>query len=135
MTDDTSLPNWVFNLYDERLGIPRMLAEGIQARIFAGEHVMLSVVRLEPNAVGKMHSHPEEQWGVLLEGECVRLQGGEEISMKAGDFWHTPGNVPHAIRAGATGALILDIFSPPRPEYKQAGTGFGKAEVHSEKSK
>jgi quercetin dioxygenase-like cupin family protein len=134
MTNDTSLPNWVFNLYDERLGIPRTLAEGIQARIFVGEQAMLSVVRLEPNSVGKMHSHPEEQWGVLLEGECIRLQGDEEIQMKAGDFWHTPGNVPHAIRVGATGALILDIFSPPRPEYKQAGAGFGEAHVHSEKS-
>jgi quercetin dioxygenase-like cupin family protein len=44
--------------------------------------------------------------------------------MKAGDFWHTPGGVAHGIRTGASGATVLDIFSPPREEYKQAGKGF-----------
>ena len=86
---------------------------------------MLSVVKFEPNAVGRVHSHPEEQWGVLLEGECVRIQDKEEVPMKAGDFWHTPGGVPHGIRVGNEGALVLDIFSPPRPEYKKPGEGFG----------
>ncbi|OQX65044.1 MAG: cupin [Anaerolinea sp. 4484_236] len=123
------MKEWVFNLHDPSMGIPRRLAEGIQARVFAGEQAMLSVVRFEPNSVGKMHSHPEEQWGVLLEGECARLQGDEEIEVKAGDFWHTPGGVPHAIRVGEKGALVLDIFSPPRPEYKQAGAGFGEAKA------
>ena len=27
--------------------------------------------------------------------------------------------------AAANGARVLDIFSPPRPEYKKAGSGFG----------
>ncbi len=30
-----------------------------------------------------------------------------------GDFWRTPGNVPHTMRAGADGCRVLDIFSPP----------------------
>jgi len=55
MIDDSLLPSWVFNLHDESLGIPRTLASGIQARVFAGQHVMLSVVRFEPNSVGTMH--------------------------------------------------------------------------------
>ncbi|WP_426422253.1 hypothetical protein [Bradyrhizobium genosp. A] len=25
----------------------------------------------------------------------------------------------------SVGARVLDIFSPPRPEYKKAGSGFG----------
>jgi len=45
--------------------------------------------------------------------------------VKKGDFWRTPGNVPHTMRAGPGGARVLDIFSPPRPEYKKAGSGFG----------
>lgn len=86
---------------------------------------MLSVVRIEPDSTGEIHSHPEEQWGILLEGECIRIQGGEEILMKAGDFWHTPGGVPHAIRTESVGAFVLDIFSPPRQGYTSAGEGFG----------
>ena len=55
----------------------------------------------------------------------MRVQGDEEITVKKGDFWRTPGNVPHTMRAGPEGARVLDIFSPPRPEYKKPGSGFG----------
>ena len=95
---------------------------------------MLSLVKLEPHSVGTLHSHPEEQWGILLEGECTRLQGDEAVQMKAGDFWHTPGGVSHAIQTSTMGALVLDIFSPPRQEYTRTGGGFGQAQVSSNKT-
>ncbi len=114
-----------FNLHDASQGIPRTLAEGLKTRVFPGDSAMLSVVRAEPNSQGKLHSHPEEQWGVLLEGSGFRMQEGREIEVRAGDFWRTPGNVVHGFRAGPEGALILDIFSPPREEYRKAGSGFG----------
>jgi quercetin dioxygenase-like cupin family protein len=108
-------------------GLYRELAPGLTTRIFAGEHAMLSVVTIAPNAEGTMHHHPEEQWGVLLEGTAVRFQGGEEIAVSKGDFWRTPGNVPHTMRAGADGCRVLDIFAPPRAEYKKPGSGFGNS--------
>lgn len=113
------------NLDNPDDGLFRELAPGLTTRIFAGEQAMLSVVTIAPNAEGTMHHHPEEQWGVLLAGSAVRFQGGEEIPVKVGDFWRTPGGVPHTMRAGPDGARVLDIFSPPRPEYKKAGSGFG----------
>jgi quercetin dioxygenase-like cupin family protein len=88
---------------------------------------MLSIVSIAPNGEGTLHHHPEEQWGVLLEGSAIRVQGGEEIPVTKGDFWRTPGNVPHTMRAGPEGARVLDIFSPPRAEYKKPGKGFGTA--------
>ena len=118
---------WSFSIGDETQGIFRKLTEGITTRIFSGENVLLSVVKLEPNSSGTVHSHPEEQWGVLLEGECVRIQGGEEVTMKAGDFWSTPGGVTHGIRTAEVGATVLDIFSPPREEYKKQGEGFSSS--------
>lgn len=125
MSAETKRVDWAFNLNDAAQGIPRTLAEGITTRIFPGQQVMLSVVRIAPHSTGSIHSHPEEQWGVLLEGECVRIQYGEEVQMKAGDFWCSPGGVEHGIRTGDKGATVLDIFSPPREEYKKAGSGFG----------
>ncbi|MEM8860849.1 MAG: cupin domain-containing protein [Chloroflexota bacterium] len=122
----TKLPDWVFNLNDESQGIARQLTEGLSARIFVGDNVMVSIVRIEPNSAGNVHNHPEEQWGFLLEGECIRMQGDEEFEATAGDFWQTPGNVMHGIRTGDKGAVVLDIFSPPREEYKKAGQGFGQ---------
>jgi len=114
-----------FNLSDPAQGIARQLAEGINTRIFPGDQAMLSVVTLEPNARGTVHSHPEEQWGVMLEGEALRIQDGEEFPVKTGDFWRTPGGVPHSVIAGPSGARILDVFSPPREIYKSTGSGFG----------
>jgi quercetin dioxygenase-like cupin family protein len=124
-----SKADWLFQLNGDPRGIARELAKGVNTNIFPGENVMLSVVRVDPHSVGSIHSHPEEQWGVLLEGRCTRIQGGEEVEAVAGEFWHTPGGVEHGVRTGAQGAVILDIFSPPREEYKRAGKGFGKAEV------
>ncbi|MDH3671380.1 MAG: cupin domain-containing protein [Gammaproteobacteria bacterium] len=121
----TNTPAWVFNLSDEAQGIHRKLGDGITTRIFVGDNAMLSVVRVAPHSIGKVHSHPQEQWGILLEGECVRIQGGEEVAMKAGDFWRTPGDVAHGIRTGDVGATVLDVFSPPREEYRRSGEGFG----------
>ena len=113
------------NLDDAKDGLFRELGPGVTTRIFAGEQAMLSVVSIEPNATGTLHHHPEEQWGVLLEGSAIRVQGGEEIPVEKGDFWRTPGGVPHTMRAGPDGARVLDVFSPPRPEYKKPGKGFG----------
>lgn len=113
------------NLADITQGIARELAPGVTTRIFPGEHAMLSVVTIAPNGAGTLHAHPEEQWGVLLEGSAVRIQGGEEIAVAKGDFWRTPGGVPHTMRAGAEGCQVLDIFSPPREAYRVAGSGFG----------
>ena len=118
-----------FNLSDPDQGIPRQLAEGISTRVFPGEQAMLSLVTIEPNAEGRLHSHPEEQWGIMLEGEGVRVQDGVEVAVEKGDFWRTPGGVPHSFRAGPSGATVLDVFAPPREEYRQAGSGFATAEA------
>lgn len=113
------------NIYDLDSGIKRVLGDGISTRIFCGDQSMLSIVTIEPNAKGQIHSHPQEQWGFLIEGSGIRIQGGEEVVIKKGDFWQTPGGIDHGIIGGPEGAKILDIFSPPRDEYKKSGSGFG----------
>ena len=113
------------NINDLDSGIKRVLGDGISTRIFCGDQSMLSIVTIEPNAKGQIHSHPQEQWGFLIEGSGIRIQGGEEVVIKKGDFWQTPGGIDHGIIGGPDGAKVLDIFSPPRDEYKKSGSGFG----------
>ena len=60
--------------------------------------------------------------GLILEGSGVRIEDGHEYPVTVGDFWRTPGGVSHAFRAGLDGAKVLDIFSPPREEYRTAGS-------------
>jgi quercetin dioxygenase-like cupin family protein len=123
---------WYYKSKEE--GLTRKLRDGITAHIFSGERIMISLAEVAPHTVSTAHSHPEEQWGCLLEGECIRIQNGEEVSMKKGDLWRTPPNTPHSVRTGESAALIMDIFSPPRQAYTKPGEGFA-ATVHSESSK
>jgi quercetin dioxygenase-like cupin family protein len=87
---------------------------------------MLSFVKVEPGAKGTLHHHPEEQWGYVLSGGGKRFQGDEVWEFGPGDFWRTPGGVPHTVEGGPEGALILDVFAPPREAYRKAGSGFAQ---------
>lgn len=114
-----------FNTTSLQGGIDRDLAEGIKTSIFSGDQAMLSIVRFEPGSVGAIHDHPEEQWGICLSGNGIRIQQGERVPVKAGDFWLTPGGVSHGMQAGESGMTVIDVFAPPRGSYKTAGSGFG----------
>jgi quercetin dioxygenase-like cupin family protein len=83
-----------------------------------GERLMLSLVELQPHAVVAMHSHPHEQMGLLLEGELEFTIGGQTQRVLPGQMWRIPGGVPHGCVAGDKPARALDVFSPPREDYK-----------------
>ncbi|MFV2031623.1 MAG: cupin domain-containing protein, partial [Gammaproteobacteria bacterium] len=86
-----------FNINNSEGGIARKLAPGITTTVFPGDQAMISVVRLEPEARGVLHRHPEEQWGYCVSGSGIRFQGDDAIAVSAGDFWRTPGDLPHTI--------------------------------------
>ncbi|MEL7542754.1 MAG: cupin domain-containing protein [Pseudomonadota bacterium] len=113
-----------FKLDDMTQGIARTLCDGVTTRVFPGDQAMVSIVRVAPNAEGNLHHHPEEQWGMVIDGSGTRLQGDAAIPVAHGDFWRTPGGVPHTVRAGPEGLVVLDIFAPPRDAYRKPGSGF-----------
>ena len=71
---------YFYNIKDQEKGILRELGDGIKTRIFPGEQAMVSIVNVDPNAKGKVHSHPEEQWSYLIKGSATRIQNGEKQS-------------------------------------------------------
>lgn len=117
-------PDNFFRLDDGDGGIPRQLAPGISATVYTGDHAMISVVRFEPGRKGTLHHHPQEQWGVCLNGSGTRFQGDLAVPVSKGDFWRTPGDTSHTMASGPEGLVVLDIFAPPRREYESAGSGF-----------
>ena len=72
-----------------------------------------------PNAAGSIHSHPWEQWGLMLEGSGVRHP------VVKGDLRRTPGAVVCELLAGADGGRLLDVCAPPRDACRPAGSGLG----------
>lgn len=96
----------------------KQLFEGVKAQVAWGDRLMLSLVTLEGGSTVPMHSHPHEQAGIVLEGEFDFTIGQATRRVKAGDTYIIPGGVQHGCAACAGRALVLDIFSPVREEYK-----------------
>lgn len=111
MNETTYFPN-----LDERTQI--QLIDGILARTFWGEQMLMAVVDLEPNAYLPRHDHVHEQVGVVIEGELTLTIGDETRTVKPGEIYIIPGGTEHEARTGDQPAKVMDVFSPVREEYK-----------------
>lgn len=90
---------------------------GVDISTLAGQHAMLSIVKFKPKAVVQPHSHPHEQFGVLLEGELTFIIGEETRTLRAGELWRIPGGVVHSAIAGDSPVTAIDVFQPVREDY------------------
>jgi len=104
--------------YDSSEVKRKEIAPGVNIRTMWGEKVMMSVVEIEPHGVVPNHSHPHEQAGIMMQGEFDMTIGGETRRLKQGDAYVIPGGVEHSVVGTEGWSLALDIFSPPREEYK-----------------
>lgn len=93
---------------------------GIRMSVMAGGKMMANWVRIEPGAAVPTHAHEHEQIGLVLEGEIIMTIGDETRALVPGHAYTIPGNLPHAAVAGPQGCLVIDIFSPPREDYRAA---------------
>lgn len=99
-------------------GARHQLFPGVDARVVWGTGLMLSLVELKPHAVVEEHEHPHEQMGMLLEGRAEFTIGGETRVLGPGDMYQMPGGVRHKVIALDVPVRALDVFNPPREEYK-----------------
>lgn len=97
---------------------PVEMMAGVWRRTLAtGERLMISHITLDKDATVPMHSHPHEQVGYVIQGR-MRMTIGEQIyEFEPGDSYLIPGGVEHDATA-LTDCVALDIFSPPREEYR-----------------
>ena len=95
------------------------VAPGLVIRTFWGERLMVSVIESGPHAKPPPHSHPDhEQAGIVVQGEYDMRLGDETRRLKPGDAYVIPPGVEHQLIGADGWALALDVFSPPREEYK-----------------
>ena len=96
----------------------KQIFDGVTIRTVHGEKLMMSFVQLAPHSIVAEHSHPHEQMGMVLEGTFELTIDGEARILKKGDAYLIPSYVKHSAKAFDKAALALDIFSPPREDYK-----------------
>ena len=94
-----------------------MLPGVVRRTLTEGERMMLIEVTLAQGAVVPPHTHPHEQIGYLASGRLLFEVGDERRELAAGDSWLVPPNVPHQVTA-LEPSVAIDIFSPPREEYR-----------------
>jgi len=91
--------------------------DGVVARSVDGERVAFAIVELDPAAVVPVHSHDNEQLGLVLGGRVSFTVGDETRELEAGGTWRIPPNVPHEVHAGPDGAVVVDVFAPARADW------------------
>ena len=93
---------------------PLRIWNDVVAREVHGQQTTLAVVELEPGAVVPEHHHVSEQLGMVIKGSVSFRVADEERELGPGATWNIPSDVPHEVRAGPEGAVVIDVFSPTR---------------------
>ncbi len=97
---------------------PVEMHPGIIRRTLAyGEREMLAETTLTKGTKVPEHKHPHEQITYVLSGKLELVIGGEPVTLTPGDSVLVPGDVLHSGIAHED-TVILDVFSPPREDYK-----------------
>lgn len=107
-----------FRTYDPSTAV-EMLPGVSRIMLTVGQGAM--AVRIDAKKGGSvpMHTHPHEQIGFLISGRATLQIGDEARELAPGDGYSIPGGVPHGVTEVAEDSVFLDIFSPPREEYRQ----------------
>jgi quercetin dioxygenase-like cupin family protein len=98
---------------------PHVVWDGVVARAVDGERSTLTVIELAPNTVVPEHAHDNEQAGVLVSGSLAFRIADEERELAVGATWCVPPNVPHAVRTGPEGAVVVEVFVPGRTDWSR----------------
>jgi quercetin dioxygenase-like cupin family protein len=94
---------------------------GLAMQSVTGGKLMANWVTIEPHQVVPRHQHPHEQLGVMLEGATELTIGDETRLLRPGDAYAIPPDLPHSATTGAEGCVVLDVFTPPREDYRSNG--------------
>jgi quercetin dioxygenase-like cupin family protein len=78
--------------------------------------LMLVKVSFQKGGVGAIHHHYHSQITHIESGVFSVTIGDETQTLKAGDSYYIPPNVPHGATALEAGILI-DVFSPMREDF------------------
>ena len=94
-----------------------VLVEGSNSHLVRGSNAMLSFLTMKAGSVFELHSHPEEQVMVVLEGFCDEVIEDKIYRVGPGDALRLPPNVRHGAFIREVDCRVIDVFSPARADY------------------
>ena len=88
----------------------------ITRQMWNGEHTTVARIVLKKGAVVPRHTHPSEQFSLILEGALeFEFPDGKQL-VRTGEMIYIPPHVPHQAVA-LEDTLDLDIFGPRREDW------------------
>lgn len=96
-----------------------MKDRGLKRRIVVdGEKMMVVEVEFEPNAAASRHNHPHEQVTHVLRGQLRFVIEDTETVLNVGERIYVAPMLWHSATATDGGCLVMDVFSPPREDFR-----------------
>lgn len=96
----------------------RRTSFGVNFDLLAEGHAsMMTLMHYTVASVIPFHSHPNEQIGYILSGKVRVITRETKIELGAGDSYAIPASIEHSIEI-IENAKELQVFSPPRPEFR-----------------
>jgi len=96
---------------------PREIAPGYLGRYLHSEQLTQGRIDITAGAVIREHSHPHEQWSLVLSGTLELTVSGVPHVLQPGQVLYIAPNERHSARA-LTACQVLDVFHPPRDDYR-----------------
>lgn len=113
------------------------IAPGVKARLFWGRNELVAYMTLAPGAEIQREILPAERIMVVMKGAVSQIVGDFRANMVAidyetmtpvsghrerNDFIYLEKGAPNGVKAGASGAEIIEVYSPVRVDYlRKAG--------------
>jgi quercetin dioxygenase-like cupin family protein len=94
-----------------------VLVEGSNSHLVRGSNMMLSFLTMKAGSVFELHSHPEEQIMIVLEGFCDEVIEDKIYRVGPGDVIHLPSNIRHGAFIREADCKTIDVFAPARADY------------------
>lgn len=94
-----------------------LMDKGVERKLLCyNQDLMLTHVRFEKGAIGKLHHHPHRQVSFIESGTFEVQIDGEKKILHKGDSYIVEADLVHGVVALEDGAL-LDTFTPAREDF------------------
>jgi quercetin dioxygenase-like cupin family protein len=92
------------------------MKDGVMRQVLHGKNSTLVGVSLEKGSHVERHSHPSEQFSLILSGSLRMIFDDREEILNAGEIIFIPAHEPHAAEA-LDEIWGIDFFAPRRAEW------------------
>ena len=94
------------------------LVPGSLSQLLGGKNILISFLTMKAGSVFELHSHDQEQIMIVIDGYCDEVIEDKIYRVKKGDVIYLPSNIRHGAFLREVDCRAIDIFSPPRDDYK-----------------